>query len=198
MLFLVSSNSSHDNCTWETRLVQISWAISCPLQRITALLPSWAPQGAQWWRLCRRCKRHGLDPWSEDSPGGGIATHASILVWEISQTEESEELQSTGSQGAGHDRVTKHTAITEALWWTDTCLSPSWFKLLEEGSSTLTFVLLSRLWALQLRMSTALGKRPKKGSFKPSKWKAPVVEFYSLHENKISEQIKRIFKLHNF
>ena len=32
-----------------------------------------------------------------------IATHPIILVWEISQTEESDELQSMGSQGAGHD-----------------------------------------------------------------------------------------------
>ena len=129
----------------------------------TAKNRSAASMGAPRWRLRRRRKGRGLDPWSEDSPGGGIATHAGILVWEISQTEESEELQSRGSQGAGHDRVTAHTAITEALWWTDTCLSPSWFKLLEEGSSTLVFVLLSRLWPLQLRMSTALGKRPKKG-----------------------------------
>ena len=36
-----------------------------------------------------------------------MATHSSILAWEIPQTEESGGLQSVGSQRAGHDLVTK-------------------------------------------------------------------------------------------
>ena len=37
------------------------------------------------------------------SPGGGNATHSSILAWEIPRTEEPGRLQSMGSQRIGHD-----------------------------------------------------------------------------------------------
>ena len=37
------------------------------------------------------------------SPGGGNATHFSILVWKIPWTEEPGGLQSIGSQRVGHD-----------------------------------------------------------------------------------------------
>ena len=36
-----------------------------------------------------------------------MATHSSILTWEITWTEECGGLQSMGSQGVGHDLVTK-------------------------------------------------------------------------------------------
>ena len=39
-----------------------------------------------------------------------MATHSSILAWEIPWTEEPGELQSTGSQRVGHDRVTNTQA----------------------------------------------------------------------------------------
>ena len=39
----------------------------------------------------------------EDSLEEGIATHSSILAWEIPWTEEPGGLQSTGSQRVGHD-----------------------------------------------------------------------------------------------
>ena len=42
-------------------------------------------------------------PGREDSLEEGMATHSSILAWSISWIEESGELQSTGSQRAGHD-----------------------------------------------------------------------------------------------
>ena len=38
-----------------------------------------------------------------------MATHSSILAWEIPWTEESGELQSIGSQEIGHDWVSVHT-----------------------------------------------------------------------------------------
>ena len=41
-----------------------------------------------------------------------VATHPSILAWEIPWTEEPGGLQSSGSQGAGHDSVTKHHSRT--------------------------------------------------------------------------------------
>ena len=49
----------------------------------------------------------------EDSPGNrgcqpttGVATHSSILAWEISWIEEPGRLQSMGSQRVGHNRAT--------------------------------------------------------------------------------------------
>ena len=42
------------------------------------------------------------DPLEEE-----MATHYTILAWEISWTEESDGLQSTGSQRVGHDLMTK-------------------------------------------------------------------------------------------
>ena len=40
----------------------------------------------------------------EDSLEEEMATHSSILAWEITWTEEPGELQSMGSQRVGHDR----------------------------------------------------------------------------------------------
>ena len=37
------------------------------------------------------------------SPGGGMATHSSVLAWRIPGTEEPGGLQSMGSQRVGHD-----------------------------------------------------------------------------------------------
>ena len=45
----------------------------------------------------------GLIPGSGRSPGGGMATHPSILAWRIPWTEKSGGLQSIGSQRVGHD-----------------------------------------------------------------------------------------------
>ena len=43
----------------------------------------------------------------EDPLEEGMATHSSILAWEIRRTEEPSRLQSMGSQRAGHDLDTK-------------------------------------------------------------------------------------------
>ena len=40
-----------------------------------------------------------------------MATHSSILAWEIPWTEELGRIQSTGPQRVGHDQVTEHTHI---------------------------------------------------------------------------------------
>ena len=48
-----------------------------------------------------------LIPGSERSPGEGMATHSSILAWEIPQTEEPGRLQSMGSQNVREDLVTQ-------------------------------------------------------------------------------------------
>ena len=44
-----------------------------------------------------------------------MATHSSILAWEISQTEEPGGLQSMGLKRVGHDRVTEHTHVFIAV-----------------------------------------------------------------------------------
>ena len=46
-------------------------------------------------------------PGSQRSSEKEMATHSSILVWEIPWTEEPGGLQSMGLQRAGHDLVTK-------------------------------------------------------------------------------------------
>ena len=46
----------------------------------------------------------GLVPASGRAPGGGNATHSSILAWRIPWTEEPVRLQSTELQRVGHDQ----------------------------------------------------------------------------------------------
>ena len=48
-------------------------------------------------------KRYSLIPGSGRSPGEEMATHSSLLAWEIPWTEEPGWLQSTGSQRVRHD-----------------------------------------------------------------------------------------------
>ena len=43
----------------------------------------------------------------EDPLEKGMATHSSILAWEISRTEKAGRLQSMGTQRVRHDLVTK-------------------------------------------------------------------------------------------
>ena len=49
---------------------------------------------------CRRHRRDGFDLGQEDPLEKGMATHSSILAWEIPWTEEPGGLQSMGSQKA--------------------------------------------------------------------------------------------------
>ena len=48
----------------------------------------------------------GFNPWLRRSPEEGMATHSSILAWEIQWTEEPGGLQSMGSQRVRHDLAT--------------------------------------------------------------------------------------------
>ena len=52
----------------------------------------------------------------EDALEEGMATHSSILVWRIPWTEEPGRLQSMGSLGVGHDRVTSLSLFTFTHW----------------------------------------------------------------------------------
>ena len=49
----------------------------------------------------------------EDPLEKGMATHSSILAWEIPWMEEPGGLQSMGSQRAGYNLATEHTHTTE-------------------------------------------------------------------------------------
>ena len=50
----------------------------------------------------------------EDPLEKEMATHSNILVWEIPWTEEPGGLQSMGSEGVGHNLVTKPPPFTSA------------------------------------------------------------------------------------
>ena len=48
----------------------------------------------------------------EDPLEKGMATHSSILAWEIPQTEEPDKLQTIGLQRVGHDSATNTFTFT--------------------------------------------------------------------------------------
>ena len=54
-----------------------------------------------------QCRRPGLIPGSGSSPGEGNGNLLQYSCWEIPWTEEPGGLQSIGSQGIGHDLLTK-------------------------------------------------------------------------------------------
>jgi len=66
--------------------------------------------GLPWWLSSKesacQCRRHG-SLGQEDPLEKEMATHSSILAWEIPWTEEPGRLPSMGSQRAGHDLATK-------------------------------------------------------------------------------------------
>ena len=53
----------------------------------------------------------------EDPLEVGMATHSSILAWEIPWTEEPGGLQSVGLQRVGHDWATKQQQQSPERWW---------------------------------------------------------------------------------
>ena len=52
----------------------------------------------------------------EDPLEKGMATHASILAWRIPWTEESERVQSLGSQRVRHDSATNTFSLWDAVF----------------------------------------------------------------------------------
>ena len=51
-----------------------------------------------------QCRRQGFDPWGQEDPlEEEMATHSSILAWEIPRTEETDGPQSMGVTRLGHD-----------------------------------------------------------------------------------------------
>ena len=67
----------------------------------------------------------------EDALEKGIATHSSIVAWEIPWTEEPGGLQSMGSQRVGHDeRLSLHSLISIII----TSAPPSIYRHLRENT----------------------------------------------------------------
>ena len=63
---------------------------------------------AQWQRILLSMQKMQVGSLGQEDPlENDMATHSSILVWEISWTEEPTGLQSMGSQRVGHDLTTK-------------------------------------------------------------------------------------------
>ena len=63
---------------------------------------------AQWQRILLSMQKMQVGSLGQEDPlEKDMATHSSILVWEISWTEEPTGLQSMGSQRVGHDLTTK-------------------------------------------------------------------------------------------
>ena len=70
--------------------------------------------------LCQ-CRRCGFDLWVRKIPlEEEMATHYSILVWEIPWTEGPGGLQSMGSQRVGHYLATEHSGL-QCLWTGKMC-----------------------------------------------------------------------------
>ena len=69
----------------------------------------WSSLVAQWWRA--NAGDPGMIPDWEDPLEEEMATHASILAWEIPRTEYSGRLQSIGSQTVRHDWATKQQSL---------------------------------------------------------------------------------------
>ena len=68
------------------------------------------PGGSHGKKICLKCRRHRRQEdtlGQEDSLEEEMATHSSILAWEIPWTEEPDGLQSMVLQSIGEDSVTK-------------------------------------------------------------------------------------------
>ena len=67
--------------------------------------------GLPWWLSIKNLSANAGDvgsiPGSGRSPEKEMATHSSVLAWEIPQTGEPFRLQSMGSQRVGHKLATK-------------------------------------------------------------------------------------------
>ena len=65
--------------------------------------PTWASLVIQRVKNLTAVWETWFNPWVKDPLEKGMATHSSILAWEISWTEEPGRLQTIGSQTGGHN-----------------------------------------------------------------------------------------------
>ena len=76
-----------------------------------------------------QCRRHGFEQSWEDPLEKGMATHASILAWEITRIEDPGGLQSRGLQRVRHNWAIEH-ACTHTLTTVKTWILPFFFLML--------------------------------------------------------------------
>ena len=82
--------------------------------------PAWGFPGGSAVKNLPACRRRGFDPWVRKVQGE-MATHSTILAWEIQWTEEQRGYSSWGHKRLGHDWATKQQ-------WADLLLSNSFEK----------------------------------------------------------------------
>ena len=87
----------------------------------------------------------------EDPLEKGMVTHSSIFAWKIPWTEESGQLQSTGSQRVGHNWVT-NTQTPEPYMFRCYGLS----QYIEQSRRWVWLMILVKQWGLIKRTSTTL------------------------------------------
>ena len=95
---------------------------------------------AQWWRIRLQCKRHqrpGFDPWVK------MATLSSILAWGIPWTEEPGRLQSIGSQRAGHNWATEHSACCDQYMKPNEQMH---IKIVKHAGASLVSLMITSSW----------------------------------------------------
>ena len=82
-------------------------------------LPEIICRSVVWMTFLVACNVENLGsiPGSGRSPGEGMATHSSILVWKIPWTEKPGRLQSIGSQRAGHSWAKYLPDLDWSTYW---------------------------------------------------------------------------------
>ena len=129
-----------------------------------------SPLELPWWlrqqRIHLQCGRPEFSPWVGKIPlEEGMATHSSILGWEIPWTEEPGGLQSMWLQRVRHDWTTEHSTahrlrqdVTEKPEWTFFCQSNTCFNPQGKGCDQ-KWILKRLLWLLsRLEVDRNLGR----------------------------------------
>ena len=101
---LSKSSQTRDKKGSDDKLMHTSQTIKLWWAKLCLGASQVAASGKEYTCQCRRCKRDmGLIPELGRSLEKEMATHSSILAWEIPWTEEPGQLRSIGSQRVGHD-----------------------------------------------------------------------------------------------
>ena len=102
MRFVVFHHEVMSNSLWPTDCSIPGSSVLYYLLEFAQIHVNWvgdagAASGKEPTCQCRRRKRHRFYPWLGRSPGGGHATHSSILAWRMPWTEDPGGLQSIAS-----------------------------------------------------------------------------------------------------
>ena len=109
--------ATHSNVlAWRIPWRKPGWLQSIGLQRMGHNWSDLTRSGKEPTCQCRRHERFKFDPWVEDPLEKEMATHSSILNWEIPWTEEPSGLQSIGSQRVGHNWAANTFTSNYPVW----------------------------------------------------------------------------------